>query len=130
MLLSCRFLATKRLSARQAAGPGRPGLPQRIVAYRAGPRSANRAPLSSVCARCRCPSGILLATDHYRNEYAHAGVLEFSTDGKTWTKLADLNSAVVNVELPDEPLRALRLRAEKPQRYWLIIREIVLSDGS
>jgi len=73
---------------------------------------------------------ILLSTDRYRSEYIHAGVLEFSADGKTWQKLADLNSAVVNVELPDEPLRALRLRAEKPQRYWLIIREIVLSDGS
>jgi len=57
-------------------------------------------------------------------------VLEFSTDGKTWQKLADLNSASVNVELPDEPLHALRLWAEKPQRYWLIIREIVLSDRS
>jgi len=73
---------------------------------------------------------ILMGTDRYRHEYIHAGVLEFSTDGKTWQKLAELNTATVNVELPDEPLRALRLRAEKAQRYWLIIREIVLSGGS
>ena len=72
---------------------------------------------------------ILMRTDRYRHEYVHAGVPGFSTDGETWQKLADLNAATVNVELPDEPLHSLRLRAEKKQRYWLIIREIVLSDG-
>jgi len=57
-------------------------------------------------------------------------VLDFSTDDKTWANLAHLNSATVNVELPDGPLRAIRLRAQKAQRYRLIIREIVFSGGS
>lgn len=69
--------------------------------------------------------GILLGTDRYRNEYVHAGVLELSPGGQTWTELAELNCSTVSVELPDKPVRALRLRAAKPQPYWLIIREII-----
>ena len=66
----------------------------------------------------------LLGTNRYRQEYVHAGVLEAQAEDGSWQKLADLNSARVEVDLGPAKLKALRLRVAEPQRFWLIVREI------
>ena len=66
----------------------------------------------------------LLGTNRYRQEYVHAGVLEVQNEDGSWQKLADLKSARVEAELGAGKTKALRLRVAKPQRFWLIVREI------
>lgn len=66
----------------------------------------------------------LFGTDRYRQEYVHVGVLEVQDEAGKWTKVTELNSARVEVELPDERIKAMRLRVGEPQRFWLIVREI------
>lgn len=66
----------------------------------------------------------LLGTDRYRQEYVHVGVLEVQDEAGEWTKVTDLNSARVEVELPGKKIKAMRLRVGEPQRFWLIVREI------
>lgn len=70
----------------------------------------------------------LLGTNRYRREYVHAGVLEAQAEDGSWQKLADLNSARVEADLGPGKTKALRLRAAEPQRFWLIVREIVLES--
>jgi hypothetical protein len=65
-----------------------------------------------------------LGTDRYRQEFIHVGVLEVRVEDGTWTKLTDLDSAHVEADLPGAKIKALRLRVEKPQRFWLIVREV------
>ncbi len=67
---------------------------------------------------------ILLGTDRYRQEYVHIGVLEVQDEAGKWTKVTELNSARVEVGLPDGRIKAMRLRVGEPQRFWLIVREI------
>jgi hypothetical protein len=69
---------------------------------------------------------LLMGTQRYRNEYVHDGVIETSPDGKQWTELAKLNSDRAEVEMPASPIKSIRLRSLQAQRFWLIIREMVL----
>ncbi|MHB8897471.1 MAG: glycoside hydrolase family 20 zincin-like fold domain-containing protein [Thermoguttaceae bacterium] len=69
---------------------------------------------------------ILLGTDRYRAEYIHTGKLEAQDADGNWTEVAELKSAQVEAELPAGTTKAIRLRADAPQKFWLIIREIQL----
>jgi hypothetical protein len=69
---------------------------------------------------------ILLGTERYRQEYVHAGKLQVQGEDGSWTELAELNSARVEAKLPAGTIKAIRLRVEEPQRFWLIVREIEL----
>jgi hypothetical protein len=68
-----------------------------------------------------------MGTRRYRNEYVHDGVIETSLDGKQWTEIAKLNSIRAEVKMPDSPIKSIRLRSLQAQRFWLIVREIVLA---
>ncbi|WP_419998840.1 beta-N-acetylglucosaminidase domain-containing protein [Streptomyces boninensis] len=58
-------------------------------------------------------------------DHIHQGILEYSADGKQWTKLADFSGkAEVEAEAPDgAEARFVRARATAAQSEWLVIRE-------
>jgi len=49
-------------------------------------------------------------------------VLEASSDGKTFTKIADFAYGSAKAELQDKPVIAIRLRATGPHANWCIVR--------
>ena len=51
-------------------------------------------------------------------------MLDVQDKAGKWTKAADLNSACAEVELPEGAIKAIRVQVDKPQRYWLIVREM------
>ena len=53
------------------------------------------------------------------------GVLEGSSNGSSWTKLADFSDGVAVAQAAAET-RHLRVRVTKPQENWLIIHEILV----
>ncbi|GAB2645611.1 beta-N-acetylglucosaminidase domain-containing protein [Kribbella swartbergensis] len=65
-------------------------------------------------------------------DYIHSGVLEYSTDGETWTELTRATTAEVRFTA-DVTARYVRYRAlaDNPS-YWLVVREfaIEVTDGS
>jgi len=69
---------------------------------------------------------ILMGTDRFRSEYIHAGTLEVRYHKRDWQPVAPLDEQVERINLSGEPVRAIRLRVNKPQHWWLIIREIVV----
>ncbi|MFM2241863.1 MAG: hypothetical protein RLZ97_718 [Verrucomicrobiota bacterium] len=54
------------------------------------------------------------------------GVLEASTDGTRWTKIADFTDGTASGKLPPGTTH-LRLRVTAPQTNWLIVHEIMLT---
>ena len=54
------------------------------------------------------------------------GVLEVSADGTTFEKAADFKDGAAQAELKDKTVKAVRIRATKPQAQWLIIRDIII----
>jgi len=67
---------------------------------------------------------ILFGTARYRNEFVHVGTLDVQDEGGKWIKVAELDSASEEVDLPEGKLKAIRIQVGKPQRFWLIVREM------
>jgi hyaluronoglucosaminidase len=65
------------------------------------------------------------------DDYIHAGVLEYSADGDSWTQLAATTTADVSVA-PPTPVRAryVRLRATSSQSNWVVVREFAVTGPS
>ncbi|MGW1895060.1 beta-N-acetylglucosaminidase domain-containing protein [Streptomyces sp. NPDC002004] len=59
------------------------------------------------------------------DDYLHDGVLEYSSDGTTWHRLAEFSGRPeVTATAPDGVrARYVRARATKAQDYWLVVRE-------
>lgn len=53
------------------------------------------------------------------------GELQYSVDGKTWTKLAEFSAGKASGKIPART-QALRILVTKPQKFWLILHEIVM----
>jgi hyaluronoglucosaminidase len=65
------------------------------------------------------------------DDYIHAGVLEYSADGDSWTQLAVTTTADVSVA-PPAPVQAryVRLRATSSQSNWVVVREFAVTGPS
>ncbi len=65
------------------------------------------------------------------DDYLHAGALEYSADGSSWTQLAATTTATVSVT-PPQPVRAryVRLRATSAQTSWVVVREFAVTGPS
>jgi hyaluronoglucosaminidase len=75
---------------------------------------------------------VLMAKPTSPQDYIHSGVLEYSTDGQTWTELTRATTAEVRFTA-DVTARFVRYRAlaDNPS-YWLVVREfaVEVTDGS
>jgi hyaluronoglucosaminidase len=62
------------------------------------------------------------------DDYIHAGVLEYSADGTSWTQLAVTSTADVSAT-PTDPVQAryVRLRATSSQTSWVVVREFAVT---
>ena len=71
------------------------------------------------------PVNVLMAYANAPNDYLKAGVLEYSTDGKTWAELARGGGAEVRATPPPgTTARYVRYRATTDNApYWLAVRE-------
>ena len=59
----------------------------------------------------------------------HSGVLEISSDGKTWHPVAKFSRGFAEAELPaGTQVKALRLRVTNPQAEWLLVREFEIRN--
>ncbi|MFI6648247.1 beta-N-acetylglucosaminidase domain-containing protein [Streptomyces sp. NPDC050529] len=67
------------------------------------------------------------------NDYLHAGVLEYSTDGQNWTKLTEFSGKPdVTATVPaGTEARYVRARATAGQDSWVVVREfsVATTDG-
>ena len=54
------------------------------------------------------------------------GLVEYSTNGSSFVKLADFVDGHINAEFPEGGVKAFRLRVSKKQRNRLIIRDVVM----
>lgn len=63
------------------------------------------------------------------NDYIHKGVLEYSTDGSSWTSVATVSDQPhVTATLPaGTTARYVRLRATATQAYWVVVDEFTVS---
>nr|WP_084628668.1 beta-N-acetylglucosaminidase domain-containing protein [Amycolatopsis nigrescens] len=65
-------------------------------------------------------------------DFAQAGVLEYSADGQRWTTMATVSGQPeVAVDVPDTEARQVRLRVTAEQANWLVVREfaVTTTDG-
>lgn len=59
----------------------------------------------------------------------HSGVLEISSDGKTWHPVAKFSRGFAEAELPaGTQVKVLRLRVTNPQAEWLLVREFEIRN--
>ncbi|NUR88611.1 MAG: hypothetical protein HOY71_31360, partial [Nonomuraea sp.] len=66
------------------------------------------------------------------NDYLHAGALEYSADGSSWTQLATGTTAEVKATAPaGTKARYVRYRATANSDFWLVVREFQVAtlDG-
>ena len=61
-----------------------------------------------------------------QHEPLGAGVLELSTDGTTFEKLADFENGRAEAAVQGKIVKAVRIRCTKAQPQGLIIREVTL----
>jgi hexosaminidase len=68
------------------------------------------------------PIDVLMANGNSPNDYLHAGVLEYSTDGTTWTQLATFSghNEVTATPAAGTAARYVRVRSTATQTYWLV----------
>ena len=73
---------------------------------------------------------LMMGAAGHTDDYVRNGVIEYSTDGVTYTKLCDLNGKST-IET-DQPFTAryLRLRVTSNQSYWAIIAEFGVKSAS
>jgi hypothetical protein len=71
---------------------------------------------------------VRIATGHpeHADDYVHAGILEVSADGKTYTKAAEIAAADIDLTLDGKELKAVRIRVTAGQPWWVIIREFAV----
>ncbi|PZG03070.1 beta-N-acetylglucosaminidase domain-containing protein, partial [Nonomuraea aridisoli] len=70
---------------------------------------------------------LLMGKPSSPNDYIHAGALEVSTDGVTWTRLATGTTAEVRATAPEGTVaRYVRYRATSSNDYWLVVREFAV----
>lgn len=65
---------------------------------------------------------LLMADAAHADDYIHSGVLEYSTDGVSFTRLCDVTGRDVSVN-ENVSARYLRVRSTGTQQNWVIIRE-------
>ena len=65
---------------------------------------------------------LLMADAAHADDYIHSGVLEYSTDGVSFTHLCDVTGRDVSVN-ENVSARYLRVRSTGTQQNWVIIRE-------
>ena len=77
------------------------------------------------------PVDVLMANGASPNDYLHAGILEYSTTGTTWTQLATFSghNEVTASPAAGTAARYLRVRGTAAQTYWLVVDEFVVSPG-
>ncbi|HEX6445174.1 MAG TPA: beta-N-acetylglucosaminidase domain-containing protein, partial [Streptosporangiales bacterium] len=65
------------------------------------------------------------------NDYIHKGVLEYSTDGSSWTSVTTVSDQPhVTATLPDgTTARYVRLRATATQTYWVVVDEFTVATA-
>jgi hyaluronoglucosaminidase len=76
---------------------------------------------------------LLMGKPSSPSDYIHAGALEYSLDGSTWTRLTTGTTAEVRATAPDgTTARYVRYRATGGNDYWLVVREftVVVNDDS
>ncbi|MGH2945080.1 MAG: beta-N-acetylglucosaminidase domain-containing protein [Solirubrobacteraceae bacterium] len=73
----------------------------------------------------------LMAKSDSPDDYIHSGVVEYSSDGTTWTSGPEFAGASeVRVDLPaGTTARFVRLRATQPQGNWVVVRELTVRRG-
>ncbi|WP_431900903.1 beta-N-acetylglucosaminidase domain-containing protein [Nonomuraea sp. bgisy101] len=70
---------------------------------------------------------VLMGKSSSPADYIHAGVLEHSVDGTTWTALTTGTSAEVRAKAPEGALaRYVRYRSTGGQDNWLVVREFTV----
>ncbi|NOV03944.1 beta-N-acetylhexosaminidase [Paenibacillus sp. LMG 31457] len=63
------------------------------------------------------------------SDYIHHGILEYSVDGSTWTKLATLEEqSEINVPVDNQKARFVRIRVTDTQNFWVIVREFKVTS--
>ncbi len=78
---------------------------------------------------------LLMGVDGHADDYIRDGVIEYSVDGKDYTRLCSTAGRTTE-KTENFSARYVRLRCTAPQQYWLIISEFeirtkfVLSDNS
>lgn len=72
---------------------------------------------------------LLMAAPSHTEDYIRSGVLEYSTDGVTFTKLCDVKSREIT-QKKDITARYLRVRNTGTQQYWVIIREFSVKTAT
>jgi hypothetical protein len=55
------------------------------------------------------------------------GVLEISFDGKAFQQVAEFKDGAAQADLPNKPIKAVRIRVTGDQEEWLAVREIELN---
>lgn len=75
--------------------------------------------------QCVTDVAIQMAKTSSPNDYVHSGVLEYSTDGTSWTQAATVaGQPTVKATLPaGTKARYVRLRATAGQTYWVVVDE-------
>lgn len=72
---------------------------------------------------------VLMGKSGSVNDYIHKGVLEYSVDGATWIKLADLSEkAEINVPVDNQKARFIRIRVTDTQTPWVVVREFIVTS--
>jgi hyaluronoglucosaminidase len=70
---------------------------------------------------------LLMGKPSSPNDYIHAGTLESSADGVTWTSLATGTAAEVRATAPEGTVaRYVRYRATAPNSNWVVVREFTV----
>jgi hexosaminidase len=74
---------------------------------------------------------VLMANGASPSDYVHAGVLEYSTNGTTWTQLATFSghNEVTASPAAGTAARYVRVRSTAAQTYWLVVDEFVVSPA-
>ncbi len=79
------------------------------------------SPLSGVDIR------VITGHPDHPEDIVYRGVLEVTSDGQKFVPLAEFRQGVA-VGSPDIPLRGIRIRVTEDSRYWVLIREILLTE--
>jgi hyaluronoglucosaminidase len=71
---------------------------------------------------------VLMGKSDSPNDFIHAGTLEYSTDGSSWTPLTTGTTAEVRATAPSgTTARYLRYRVTAKSTYWCVVREFQVS---
>ncbi|MEU8247325.1 beta-N-acetylglucosaminidase domain-containing protein [Nonomuraea sp. NPDC048916] len=124
-----RSRATTSLGTYQSNTPDRmvDGNPDTFYWSNGSPGSGDHVTVDLGAPRPIGDITLLMGKPGSPNDYIHAGTLEISSDGVTWTQLVTGTTAEVRATAPEGTVaRYVRYRATAAGSYWLVVREFTV----